>query len=240
MNLSFTHYVDQLLLENKGKRILPFYYEEKQFWIKQPEVLSPLWQLLKPHPKQAFQEELQTLLQLTEQGAPVPKVVYHGEDFFVLEDAGESISAWMDNPNLDNNQKFALLAEVCQALIDLHQQNLVHGRPAIRDITWNKGKVKFLDFEARSKSTNRDWLIARDMIFFFDSLCREKSISNELISQSLAYYQAHCPPENWTAMMKYLTRFHWLYYVLLPFKPIAKKDLIAIYRLFELTFKGNP
>ena len=34
-------------------------------------------------------------------------------------------------------------------------------------------------------------------------------------------------------MLDYLRRFRWVYYLLLPFKPIAKKDLKAIYRLFQ-------
>ena len=51
-------------------------------------------------------------------------------------------------------------------LIDLHAKNLVHGRPAIRDITWDKGKVTFLDFESRSNSRNQNWVVIRDMLFF--------------------------------------------------------------------------
>lgn len=35
-------------------------------------------------------------------------------------------------------------------------------------------------------------------------------------------------------MIAFLQRFSWIYYLLLPFKPIAKTDLIAIYRLFEI------
>ena len=117
---------------------------------------------------------------------------------------------------------------------DLHDKNLVHGLPAIRDITWDKGKVTFLDFESRSSSQNQNWLIVRDMLFFFDSLCREEDISDDFIQKVALYYQAHCRVENWQNMIVYLKRFRWIYYLLLPFKPIAKTDLIAVYRLFEI------
>ena len=117
---------------------------------------------------------------------------------------------------------------------DLHDKNLVHGLPAIRDITWDKGKVTFLDFESRSSSQNQNWLIVRDMLFFFDSLCREEDISNTFIQKVALYYQAHCDSENWHNMIIYLQRFRWIYYLLLPFKPIAKTDLIAVYRLLEI------
>lgn len=230
----FYAYVDCILETQKGKRIYKFSYEGRNYWLKQPEKLSGIWLLLKPNPKKSFKNELQTLLELAKQQAPVPEVVYHGKDFFVLEDAGKSISYWVDAPACSENQKFSILSDASQALIGLHKEGLVHGRPAIRDIVWNKGKIVFLDFESRSNSQNKDWLIVRDMLFFFDSLCREESISDELVKETAVYYQAHCNAKNWQLMQGYLSRFKWLYYLLLPFKPIAKKDLIAIYRLFEL------
>ena len=36
-----------------------------------------------------------------------------------------------------------------------------------------------------------------------------------------------------------LHRFRWVYYLLLPFKPIAKTDLIAVYRLLNFINKGK-
>ena len=174
------------------------------------------------------------MLNLDEKKAPVPKVSYHGEDFFVLEDAGITLSQWLCNKRTNNQQKFSIIYDTCLALIDLHAKNLVHGRPAIRDITWDKGKVTFLDFESRSSSQNQNWLIVRDMLFFFDSLCREEDISDDFIQKVALYYQAHCRVENWQNMIVFLHRFRWIYYLLLPFKPIAKTDLIAVYRLFEI------
>ena len=47
------------------------------------------------------------------------------------------------------------------------------------------------------------------------------------------YYKLHCPSDYWIAMVRYVKKMRWLYYVLLPFKPIARTDLLAIYRLFE-------
>ena len=67
--------------------------------------------------------------------------------------------------NIDEQQKFLIIYDACLALIDLHAKNLVHGRPAIRDITWDKGRVTFLDFESRSNSRNQNWVVIRDMLF---------------------------------------------------------------------------
>ena len=211
MDMAFCRYVDEIIREKKGVRVHQFEYKGQYFWLKQPEKLSGIEQFLKPRARQAFQAELHQLQQFARVNASVPKVVYYGNDFFV--------------------------SEACFALIGWHRCGLVHGRPAIRDLTWQDGKISFLDFEAQSHSQNKNWLISRDMLFFFDSLCREKSISDKLIGEVADYYQAHCQPQYWEGMMRYLRRFKWLYYLLLPFKPIAKTDLIAIYRLFELLMK---
>ena len=234
MSPEFKEYVNQLVIAHRDERIYPFQYEGKKFWLKQPEKLKGIWLLLKPYPKQSFKNELQTLLNLAEKNAPVPIVSYHDEDFFVLEDAGATVSQWLCDNKIDDQQKFSIIYDACLALIDLHTKNLVHGRPAIRDITWDKGKVTFLDFESRSSSQNQNWLIIRDMLFFFDSLCREEDISDDFIQKVALYYQANCKAENWHNMIIYLQRFRWIYYLLLPFKPIAKTDLIAVYRLFEI------
>lgn len=59
-------------------------------------------------------------------------------------------------------------------------------------------------------------------------------MSDDFIKKLALYYQDHCRVENWQNMIVFLQRFRWVYYLLLPFKPIAKTDLIAVYRLFEI------
>lgn len=240
MNTAFKQYVTQLVAKHKGERIYRFDYEGRIYWLKQPEKLSGVWLLLKPNPKQAFLKELAILQEWAEKGAPVPRIAMYGENFFVLEDAGVSISQWVDRKDCSEQQKEKILCDAAQALIQLHRQGLIHGRPAVRDIIWNQGNIIFLDFESRSQSQNFQWQVVRDMLFFFNSLCREEDISDMLVQKTAEAYQTQCNPQYWQAMMGYLSRFRWLYYLLLPFKPIAKKDLIAIYRLFEvLLFKGK-
>ena len=75
MSHEFRQYVNQLVIEHRGERIYPFQYEGKKFWLKQPEKLKGIWLLLKPYPKQSFKNELQTLLNLAEKKASVPKVM---------------------------------------------------------------------------------------------------------------------------------------------------------------------
>ena len=126
--LSFEEYVQQILAEHKGERVYHFTYNDKDFWLKQPEQLHGVWHFLKPKPKQAFKNEIQSLQYLAEHDAPVPHLEMFGEDFLVLEDGGNSVAHWM-GLHLSEQQKRAILLDAAVALATLHQQGLVHGRP---------------------------------------------------------------------------------------------------------------
>jgi uncharacterized protein HI_1326 len=239
MTLAFKAHVQTLLQEHRGERVFCFEHLGKTFWLKQPEQLRGVWLLLKPHPKQAFLEEREILQQLNALDAPVPKLCDFGDDYMVLEDAGVTLNNWLNNDKLTWPQKEVILQTAIRALIALHQQGIIHGRPAVRDIAWQDGEIRFMDFESHSKSQNIHWLISRDILAFLDSLCREKALNDEQLDNLFAYYRTHCPTEYWADMQAYVGKFRWLYYLLLPFKPIARTDLLAIYRLFEHLKKEN-
>lgn len=237
MAADFDAFIQTELEQHRGERIHRFEYLGEIYWLKQPEKLRGVWLLLKPKPQQAFQEEVAILKHLNAIHAPVPKLCAAGEDFMVLADAGHTLNYWLHDENLPHAEKMQLLRHACDALIGLHQKKLIHGRPAIRDMAWHQGQILFMDFESHSKSQHFEWLVSRDILAFLDSLCREKTLSKEDLAEIFAYYHRHCEPQYWDAMQRYVARFRWLYYLLLPFKPVARTDLLAIYRLFELLKK---
>ena len=215
---AFKEYVWQLLAEHKGERVYHFTYQKQAYWLKQPEQLRGVWRLLKPHPKQSFLNEIHSLQHFAERQAPVPKLMMFGEDYLVLEDGGHNVAYWVSR-NIDNQTKQQILCDAAKALADLHRRGLVHGRPAIRDILWKDGNVLFIY-----------------------NLCREQHLSDELICNVMRKYQAYCDPQEWDDMMHTVCHYRFIYYLLLPFKYIAKKDLIGIYRLFknvDLVKKGK-
>ncbi|EGY34182.1 30S ribosomal protein S15 [Aggregatibacter actinomycetemcomitans serotype e str. SC1083] len=232
VKFSFAQYVRQLLAEHKGERVYYFTYGNKNYWLKQPEQLKGVWHLLKPHPQQAFQNELRSLQYLAQRQAPVPKLAAFGEDYLVLEDGGKSVANWVDD-NIPTQTKQQILLDCAKALAQLHQQGLVHGRPAIRDILWHDGRVLFIDFEVDATKRNLPRQKVRDLILFIYNLCREENISDETIRMVMRGYQQDCEPQEWQDMMSSVCHYRFLYYLLLPFKYIAKKDLIGVYRLFR-------
>ena len=74
-------------------------------------------------------------------------------------------------------------------------------------------------------------LKAEDILEEFN--IKSKNLNDKKLRALFDYYKLHCPSDYWIAMVRYVKKMRWLYYVLLPFKPIARTDLLAIYRLFE-------
>ncbi len=230
--LPFEEYVQQVLAEHKGERVYHFTYNDKDFWLKQPEQLHGVWHFLKPKPKQAFKNEIQSLQYLAEHHAPVPHLEMFGEDFLVLEDGGNSVAHWI-GLRLSEQQKRAILLDAAVALAGLHRQGLVHGRPAIRDILWRDGQVLFIDFEVNATKRALSKQKARDLLLFIYNLCREDELSDEIICDVMRKYRECCEPQEWLDMLASVEHYRCIYYLLLPFKAIAKRDLIGIYRLYQ-------
>lgn len=235
--MSLSKYVAQLLKEKSGVRVFSFEYDGKHYWLKQTEKLSFIWRLLKSNPAETLKREIMRLQELNSKSAPVPQLVLFGDNFFVTENAGESANHWIENDQLSVEFKNQVLFDCAKALADLHKRNLTHGRPALRDIIWNEGKVLFVDFECASFRSNMRWQKIRDGLIFIHSLGRASDISDEQIALVTDCYRQYCDADIWQATVDFVYKYRWLYYILRLFKPIAKMDLIAIYRLFEAILK---
>ncbi|GJH42634.1 protein kinase family protein [Pasteurella canis] len=234
IDITFEAYVKHLFANHKGTRIYRFEYFGQHFWLKQPEQLKGIWKLLKPNPKTSFQQEIKTLRYFESVGAPVPMLHLYNEDFFVLEDVGRTAIDWQEDPTVSTELKQTILSDCIKALIELHEKDLIHGRPVLRDMTWQDRKVNFLDFEAHIYHKEKIiWDKARDVIIFLHGLCRSKVISDQEVKRLIQVYIELGNAEVWQLVCDTLRKYRFIYYLLLPFKSIAKTDLSAVYRLFE-------
>ncbi|MCK3658199.1 hypothetical protein A4G18_05620 [Pasteurellaceae bacterium Pebbles2] len=233
MNMILEQYAEELRLQHLKKRIFRFEFEGKFYWLKQPEHPKGSQRLLKLFSQKHFQQEAERLLVLQKGGAPIPQVYVANDKMLVLEDAGKSVSALLSSDALSSEQKQQILDDSAKALVDLHQKNFIHGRPLVKDILWQNGQVRFVDFEAVSHSKNLRWHKIRDSLLFVYGLGRERSLSREQIQNTIKTYRTFADPTQWQEALKIVSRFHWLYPLLLPFKKIAGKDLRAFYCLIE-------
>lgn len=235
----FQQHVQNLVKQNQGKRVFDFVYNGTKYWVKQPENVKGIWRLLKPDGLKSFQHELRVLQLLIQQEAPVSPLVLAGDNFFVLEDAGRTANQWIEDDSVSAVQKQQVLNDCAEALALLHQKNIIHGRPALRDIAWQDGRVRFLDFESIVRSDNLKYAKIRDVLVFLHGMFRYRLISFEQAGTAMCSYAAADKQQILPAALAFAAKLRAIYYLLLPFKPIAKMDLIALYRLFEFVLKKH-
>ncbi len=236
MEKQFQHFLSAVaneLVAHKGTRIHSFYFQDKKYWLKQPEQLEGIERFLKPSPKRAFQKELDNLRFLTTNGAPVAKLMCYGDDYMVLEDAGRSASSYIESREQADDFINQMLATCGSTLANLHRQNLTHGRPALRDMVYKDGKVCFVDFENGKIGKNMMRQKVRDSLLYIHSLGRAEFLKPNQMAAAIAHYHSVCDKDEWQAMVDFLDKYRPLYRFLCLFKKVARTDLQAIYRLFE-------
>ncbi|WP_165773097.1 RIO1 family regulatory kinase/ATPase [Conservatibacter flavescens] len=227
-----------MYLQNQGKRICQFEYNGKKFWLKQPEKLRGIWRILKPSANLAFKNEIENLQRLNILKAAVPELITHTENYLVLEDVGRTVNLWIEDPGTSVEKENLILKDCVKALTDLHRKDLVHGRPALRDIAWKDGVIKFVDIESTSRSENLTKNKIRDSLVFIHGLFRAKVLTQEQAKEAADLYGQYCDPVIWQKMLGIVNKFYWIYYLVRPFRSVAGMDLLAVIRLFEY-FRHN-
>jgi tRNA A-37 threonylcarbamoyl transferase component Bud32 len=113
--------------------------------------------------------ELARLRAFARAGFPVPKIAYASATAMVMSDVGPTIDRRMRAlRRSDPDAHDALLIEVAEALGRVHAAGLSHGRPHVRDLFLEDGKIGFMDFEEDPASVMPLELAqARDVFLYF-------------------------------------------------------------------------
>ena len=115
---SFEELAKQEFLNSK-KEIFPFIFEDKQYWLKKARETKPdkiqdffykffpfelLIPPIKKSKKEALKFETSKLEELLNLEINVPKIVYKNEEFFVLEDSGQTVYSALKDKNIEENR----------------------------------------------------------------------------------------------------------------------------------------
>ena len=187
----------EVLNSNQGKRILAFDFQGKKYWLKQDEKLCGFMWLLKGNANKSLNREINVLCKMNDSCAPVPKLVCSQAfdlkkkqlGFFVVEDSGLTIKQWLQDKDIDTEHFHQILKDSSRALAKLHMMNLVHGRPALRDICWYQGCVTFIDFESKLKNLSLIKHQARDLLLYIHSLFAYMGPNEELVHELMVEYR---------------------------------------------------
>ncbi|WP_047049595.1 hypothetical protein [Vibrio mexicanus] len=117
--------------------------------------------------------EQKTLRTAYEKSLPVPKIIMEGRGLFVTECGGQPITLPHEvHPKLR-------LQRAMDALVKFHQNEVIHGRPAMRDILINEsGSVTFVDFE-EARISGCPNLMARDTLLLLLDSYRLNKVSQK-------------------------------------------------------------
>lgn len=154
-----------LISAHPGSRTLSGDYEGRKLWIKQtvpPQ--SRIWHTLQRAMASLsglpilratvitddspinLEHEAKRLRTFKENGFKVPDVLAVYDTMMVLTDVGPQLRTTLDQ-TLDSERRVEILKQAIRNLAALHRKGLVHGRPYLRDMTYENAEIAFLDLE---------------------------------------------------------------------------------------------
>ncbi|MBV7387325.1 kinase [Pasteurellaceae bacterium TAE3-ERU1] len=237
--MTLTAYIAQLRQQYADQRVVSFTFDGETYWLKQVERTRGAMRLLKGNPKQALATEIATLRRLNQLDVPCAHLVEAGDDYLVLSDVGDTVNHWLNRDDMADADKIALVAQCASALAALHQTGLVHGRPALRDMGYKKGKVRFIDFESALDQRKLERNKVRDLLVFLHDLYRSEQGSDAMLNAAVIAYRQGGGEQTYQRATALLQRWRWLYYLLKPTRSFAGKDLLSGLQLFDYFLKKD-
>ncbi len=221
------------------QRLTMLEIDGQKIWVKRPEQIQGWRGLYKKLVTPAFRNEIEILRFLNRKNAPVTKILASNDDYLVLEDAGITVQVWLSDPKQTTTEKQAMMYQVGFALADLHQQNLAHGRPALRDICWDGKQLRFIDFEQCRSTEATLWQKKRDLLIFIHGLFLYVSSIDGAIDQAIRGYAEGSGSEILQSTAKTAYRLRWLLPILKLLQPIGGRDLRTAIPLLEFLIQKN-
>lgn len=195
--------VAQKEFENSKKEIFSFIFEEKKYWLKRARATKPdslqsffykflSFELLIPPLKkdktEVLKYETSKLEEFLEIGINVPKIVVKNNDYFVLEDSGESVNSILRNKQIIEEEFYSYVDLVLKELSKIHNSNHFHGGSQLRNFTYKENRVFVIDFEENfSQNTEIKSLQYRDFLLFLLSFLKMKELNFKIDYEKIIY-----------------------------------------------------
>jgi len=251
-NLELLELIESKRLDNEAKRTFSLEYKGDKIWVKQSEsaetniwhrlggmmaslIHSPLFvPTVATDGKSSLDGEAKRLEHYALQGIQVPLLVAKGNGWLALSDAGRPLNAFVRDPKIDKDLKFKAVFQSVHAIVQLHQQNLWHGRPALRDIAYDGDKVTLIDFEEDPGSIlSPEECMVRDLFLFVHSLHYYLREEPQILQEALAELKKTERQDIWKKTVGLSKKLRLMYWILKMVEPIAGKDARFAYRTLK-------
>ncbi len=111
--------------------------------------------------------EAERLSRAAELGLRIPAVLHRAADYFVMEDAGTHLDAYV---KAHPEEREDVIDRAASALRNMHDLGLVHGGAQIKNITVRDGEIFFIDLEESIPPDRLELFKLRDLFLFLFSL----------------------------------------------------------------------
>lgn len=190
---------------------------------------NPLYFSTEASDQRQINGEVKRLKLLAVHGVNVPKVLASGDGWFVMTDKGDSLRKLLHCSCLSNLERLDLLTEGAKALALLHSVGRWHGRPALRDLTWDGHAIAFVDFEedVGRKLTPRQCQV-RDLLIFLHDVVRFSQLngfnSQQILHSCIQTYRVNSPTHVWAESLLVVKSMWLAYFILWSTQSFNGKD----------------
>ncbi len=172
-NIKIKEAAEAVIKDNPKKRILSFPWNHSVHWIKR-KISNGRSRLVKYSTEKEFNYEVARLsIAAQVQPSLVPSLEVLTSDYIVTEDGGPILADWVESTHISQEEKLHILELAGKGLAELHTSGIVHGRPALRDITYKNGQITFLDWQNRFYFRNAEDRKVQDYLMLLHGIYRE-------------------------------------------------------------------
>lgn len=182
MNDVLLEYIDRMIDQEKENRVFSVELNNKTYYVKQ-DISNHRSSWIKPSPRAAFDYEFYKISFINTQLPVAPVIAGFREHYFVTEGSGKTLTYYSELPaqHPDDDSLQDMVTHIFyifgKTLGQLHDYGLSHGRPAMRDITYDPDtdKITLLDWENGRRwpeLTAQGW----DLLIFVHSYLREDNL----------------------------------------------------------------
>lgn len=189
----------------------------------------------------AFEREKSTLHRFSARNLPVTPIIAEGPTWLLLPHRGTTLDGVLRNENWSESERLESFEAAGTALANLHAQGASHGRPAIKDICWQEGKITFIDLEYHRTRLDNPKGHARDLIVFALLGLAIGDGPSPAMTRALASYRALDSAGVWTLAQRRCARLRWISWLARPFKmlgPGKAREAKAVSHLFDIFAKN--
>lgn len=227
-NPSLLQTVREVIAENPDKRVLPFSFDGMNYFIKR-RMSNGRNAFAKQNPSAAFWCEAYKIMTVNSRLSLAPHLVLLDENFFVMENSGKPLQGVAKEKDYAA-VRLEAFTKAGEGLAKLHAAGLHHGRPALRDITYNKetGDITLLDWENEKKFIHAPAAVL-DLFLFIHSCFREKWPDTSLIDAALTgYTSVEGSRRTIKGLKNMVLDYNTLFYVCHILRPFGWIDVVSV------------